>query len=218
MNRIVHRISDKTRILEITAVVITAIGKFVFMDWLNWRFPFVAVAILAWTGYIIYRKKRTLGVLEYWGFRKDTFTPVLKLLLPLGLISIACFMGIGIWQETIQWTWHILPILITYPLWGIIQQFLIIALIAGNLQGLRSVKLDKRVVILLTAVLFSVVHFPSYWLMGGTFLLALVYGFVYLKIKNLYVLGLFHGWLGAIFYYTVVGSDPFADIFLKMIS
>ena len=53
--------------------------------------------------------------------------------------------------------------------------------------------------------------------MAGTFILALFYGYVYLKIKNIYALGIVHGWLGALFYYTVVNQDPFADVFLKVV-
>ena len=86
---------------------------------------------------------------------------------------------------------------------------------AGNLNELKRLKLNKKLIILLTAVFFSIVHYPSIWLMVGTFVLALFYGYIYLKAKNIYVLGLLHGWLGALFYYTVVNQDPFADIFLK---
>ena len=73
-------------------------------------------------------------------------------------------------------------------------------------------------IIFITATLFSIVHFPSKWLMIGTFLLALFYGYIYLKIKNIYAMGIFHGWLGAIFYYTVVNRDPFQEVFLKFIN
>jgi uncharacterized protein len=52
--------------------------------------------------------------------------------------------------------------------------------------------------------------------MLGTFILALLYGYIYLRSRNLYVLGLFHGWLGALFFYTVVGRDPFAEVFGKL--
>ena len=49
--------------------------------------------------------------------------------------------------------------------------------------------------------------------MIGTFLLALFYGMVYLKTRNVWVMGILHGWLGALFFYTVVGRDPFAEVF-----
>ena len=56
--KLTRPISDKIRILEICAVALTGIGKFVFMDYLSWRLPFVVVAILAWFAYVIYRYKK----------------------------------------------------------------------------------------------------------------------------------------------------------------
>ena len=213
--RLTRPISDKVRLLEILAVVITGVGKFVFMDYLNWRLLFVIVAIVSWSLYVYYRHKKDKDVLKDWGFRRDNFKLVLRLVVPFALVAIVAFIGIGYMQGTLNPSWHIAPLLITYPIWGTIQQFLTIGLVAGNLSTLKSVKLKKRSVILLTAVLFSLVHYPSVWLLIGTFILALFYGYIYLKAKNLYVLGIFHGWLGALFYYTVVNQDPFADVFLK---
>jgi membrane protease YdiL (CAAX protease family) len=207
--------SDKVRLLEIFAVVLTGIGKFVFMDYFNWRLPFVIVAILSWSLYVRYRYKKDNQVLRDWGFRRDNFKSVLRLVLPFAIISIVSFLVIGFFQDSLNPTWHIIPLLITYPIWGTVQQFLTIGLVAGNLSALKSIKLKKGIVILITAILFSLVHYPSVWLLIGTFILALFYGYIYLKSKNLYILGLFHGWLGALFYYTVLNQDPFADVFLK---
>jgi len=211
-------VSDKVRLLEILAVVIAGVGKFVFMDYLNWRLPFVIAAILSWSLYVRYRYKKDNQVLRDWGFRCDNFQSVLKLVLPFAIISILSFIMIGFFQDTLNLTWHIFPLLITYPIWGTVQQFLTIGLVAGNLITLKSIKLKKSSVILITATLFSLVHYPSVWLLIGTFILALFYGYMYLKSKNLYVLGLFHGWLGALFYYTVLNQDPFADVFLKYLN
>lgn len=216
--KLTRPVSDKVRLLEILGVVLTGIGKFVFMDYLNWRLPYVAVAILAWSFYVYYRYSKDKNVLTDWGFRRDTFIPVLRMMLPFAIVSLLAFFVIGYVQGTINLTWHIIPLLITYPIWGSIQQFLTIGLLAGNLKDFRKVKLNKSFIILVTAVFFSIVHYPSIWLMLGTFVLALVYGYIYLKAKNIYVLGLFHGWLGALFYYTVVNQDPFADVFLKYLT
>jgi len=209
-------ISNKRRILEISAVILTAIGKFIFMDYLNWRFPFVAIAIISWITYIIYRSKKQPTILKYWGFRTDNFKTVLKKVLPFGLLAVMSFIGVGFYQSTINITWHIIPILILYPLWGTIQQFLLIALTAGNLQDVKGQKLNKGIIIFLSALLFGLIHYPYSWLMIATFILAIFYGWIYLKERNLYVLGLFHGWLGGIFYYTVLERDPFLEMFEKL--
>ena len=206
-------ISNKSRLLEISAVILTAIGKFIFMDYLNWRFPFVAIAIISWVSYIIYRKSKQPGITKYWGFRTDNFKTVLKKVLPFGLLAVITFFGVGFYKGTLNISWHIIPILILYPIWGTIQQFLLIALTAGNLQDMKDQHLKKGIIILLAALLFGAIHHPYLWLMLATFILALFYGWIYLGERNIYVLGLFHGWLGGIFYYTVLERYPFLEMF-----
>lgn len=137
------------------------------------------------------------------------------MVLPFGLLSVIAFICIGLYQSTINITWHIIPILILYPIWGTIQQFLLIALTAGNMQDIKGQKLNKGIIILLSALLFAAVHYPFGWLMAGTFGLAIFYGWIYLKERNIYVLGLFHGWLGGLFYYTILDRDPFLEMFGK---
>lgn len=216
--KLTRPISDKVRHIEILGVVLTGIGKFVFVDYLNWRLSFVLVTIILWSTYVFYRFKKDKHALKDWGFRTDNFKSISKFLIPFVVISMILFLVIGYLQGTINLTWHIIPLLITYPIWGSIQQFLTIALLAGNLNELKSTKINKTLVIFITAVFFSIVHYPVGWLMAGTFVLALFYGYIYLKVKNIYALGVVHGWLGAMFYYTVVNQDPFADVFLKIIN
>lgn len=212
------QISDKQRVGEIVAVLCTGAGKFLFMDYLNWKFPFIVISIVGWVLYIWWRGKSTKSIMKYWGFRTDNFKQSLKIVLPFGIVSVSVFFIIGYFQNTLNLTWHIIPILITYPLWGVIQQFLIIALVAGNLQDMKSVSLGKPLTILVTAIVFGGVHYPYYWLIIGTFILALFYGYVYLRVRNVYILGLFHGWLGGLFFYTVVNRDPFLEVFGKYLN
>jgi membrane protease YdiL (CAAX protease family) len=215
MNKKTPIILNSTRWFEIVAIFLTAIGKFIFMDGLNYRLFFETFAILFWIGYIVYRAKKQPGILYYWGFRTDNFKVVLKKVLPFGGLALVFFFVVGSWQGTINLTWHIIPILITYPIWGTIQQFLIIGLFTGNLQHHTQLNLSNTLNIAVSSVLFSAVHYPDKWLMLGTFFLAIIYSNLYLKERNLYVLGILHGWLGALFYYTIVNRDPFLEVFGK---
>lgn len=205
-------ISKRERSLEISAVILTALGKFFFMDYLNWRLPFITIAIILWSLYVFYRIRTKPGIAKYWGFRTDNFKKVAKVVLPFGAFALISFFAIGSYQHTINFTWHIIPIMVLYPLWGIIQQYLLIALTVGNLQGYNS-KVPRRMIVLFSAVLFGLIHYPFGWLMAATFILAIFYGQIYLKDRNLYVLGIFHGWLGGLFYYTVLNRDPFIETF-----
>ena len=205
--------SDARRVGEILAVLATGIGKFIFMDWLNLKLQYIVAAIIFWVIYVGLRKRANKDLLRHWGFRMDNFGLAWKMVLPFGIVAVISFVTIGIIQNTINITWHILPILVVYPIWGVIQQFLVIGLVAGNLQDMESVKIHKTVTIVATALLFGAIHYPYNWLIIGTFVLALFYGFVYLRIRNVWVLGLFHGWLGGLFFYTVVDRDPFLEVF-----
>lgn len=213
----VQAISDKARLLEIAAVLLTASGKFILMDWLQWRLPFIVVAILGWTIYVIIRQQRIPGITQYWGFRRDNFAQALKLVLPFAVTSVITLFVIAYNRGTVDLTWHIIPILVLYPVWGTIQQFLLMALIAGNLKDWKAWKFPDATIIFATALLFGMLHYPYYWLIAGTFILALFYGYLYLRIRNVFVLGIFHGWLGALFFYTVGGRDPFLEVFGKLL-
>src|SRR4051812_32973539 len=116
-----NSISDKRRKYEIIAVSITGIGKLIFMDLLHWRLPFILVAVIGWAAYVISRSKKIPGVLPYWGFRIDNFKNVTHKILPFGIVSVITFFVVGYERGTINLTWHIIPVLILYPIWGIIQ-------------------------------------------------------------------------------------------------
>ncbi|MCB9262209.1 MAG: CPBP family intramembrane metalloprotease [Flavobacteriales bacterium] len=211
-------ISNNTRIFEITAAFLTALGKFLFVDFLGWRFTFTTVAILFWVSYVFIRYRQNHEILAYWGFSKNNFREVVIKLLPFAAISlIACF-AIGYIRQTINISWHIIPILILYPLWGVIQQFLLVGLIAGNLKDFEGQPLKDIYIIFVSSICFAAIHYPYYWLIVGTFVLALIYSSIYLKKRNLYALGLFHGLLGALFFYTVVNRDPFLEMFGNLLN
>jgi membrane protease YdiL (CAAX protease family) len=211
-------ISNNTRAFEIVAVLITALGKFLFMDFLKLRLPFILTVIVFWTFYVFYRRNRNPEITNYWGFRTDNFLKVVQLILPFGILSLVIFICIGLYQQTINITWHIIPILILYPAWGIVQQFLLIALTAGNLYDFKNSRLSKGTIIVLSASLFGLIHYPYVWLMAGTFILAIFYSVIYLKQRNIYVLGIFHGWLAGFFFYIVVNRDPFVETFNRLLN
>ena len=144
-------------------MVLTAIGKFVFMDWLDLRLAFVSVAVISWVCYIVYRSRRDPGVLKHWGFRRDNVGKVARIVWPFVVLALVAFVVIGVAQGTINLTWHILPILITYPLSGVIQQFLLVGLVAGNLHDLDNVRLKEQVLILRIALFFAAGPYPHRW-------------------------------------------------------
>ena len=204
---------DQRRIAEILLVILTGAGKFIFMDGLNWRFGYILIACLFWFGYIFMRQKKNPQILAYWGLSRVNFRRTFLELLPIALLCISIFIFIGNRMNTNILNWNILPLLLIYPIWGIIQQFIIIGLIGKNLNDLESIHLPKIIIIGITALLFAVVHFPFLLLVIGTFFLAILYTALYLNQRNLIVLGIYHGWLGAFFFYTLLERDPYLEVF-----
>lgn len=205
-------ISDTRRIAEVIAVMLTGTGKFIFVDLLPHKFWFIVAAIVAWTIYILLRANKIPGFLGYWGFGWKNFKKLFLLLLPFVLLIIAGFLVYGFYYETLVIHWHILPTLLLYPVWGTIQQFLMVGLVASNLRDIDRIKIPSWLVILITSFLFSVVHFPSLPLVIATFVLGMIYTILFLRYQNVLVLGIYHGWLGAFFYFFVLGRDTWMEV------
>jgi len=206
---------SKTRCwIEITLVVLTGVNEFLFVDYLKIKGPFVVTALLFWVGYIL-----VIGIKnkmwDQWGFRKKGFRKSFTYLLWPALILTGIFLIYGIVQDTALFSRTILLTMILYPIWGLIQQFLMMSLIAGNLRILSNNKMKTLSVSLITALVFASVHLPTIPLAGATFVLALVYSYIFLQHRNLFPLGLFHGWLGCFFYYFVLGRDAWNEFIEK---
>jgi hypothetical protein len=205
-------VPDKLRWLEITAVLATGLLKYVLMDWLNFRAFYIAAACIFWSGYIYKRYRTNKLILQQWGFRKNHFKQTSLFLLPYALVMITAVVWYGISYNAIYLNWHVIPVFILYPAWGIIQQFLIVALIAGNLKVIKAVKLRKSQIFLLTSMVFAWVHYPILTLMVFTFFMELAFLIAYFKWRNLWALGLYHGWMASLLLFFVLGRDLWNEL------
>jgi hypothetical protein len=176
------------------------------VPWL--RLPFVLAAILAWTGYIVWRRRVDPGVLRRWGFGREHLRPALLASSCFGVPALALMLAYGAWAGRLPPPATFWVALLLYPAWGLIQQFLTNALIAGNLKG----RLPAAAVIPLTALLFSAVHAPDLPLMGLTFLAGLAWVGIYLRHPNLWPLGIWHGVLGSVAYWALLGRQPWLEL------
>lgn len=204
--------TDKLRSFEIAAVVATGLLKYVFMDWLNLRAFYIGVACIFWSVYIYKRYRKNNRILQHWGFRKNHFKHTFLFITPFALLMTAAIVWYGISYNAVFLNWHIIPVFIFYPAWGIIQQFLILSLVAGNLRSITRVKLGTIQIILLTSAVFALVHYPSLPLMVFTFFMELVFAFTYFKWRNLWALGLYHGWVASLLLFFVLGRDLWNEL------
>lgn len=187
------------------------------MDLLNQKLIFISAAILFWSGYVLFQVRRDRSSMRYWGFTAQNFWKSFMIILPVALSCIGGMMIYARTNNTALFNPHIIPILILYPLWGFIQQFLVVGLVAGNLKDMSGNKVSLPMIVLCTSALFSLVHYPSTLLMIATFFLAIFYTFIYLRYRNLVSLGLFHGWLGCFFMFYVLNRDPWQEVFNSII-
>lgn len=201
---------------EIAAVAVTGLLKFLLMDWLELRFLYIAIAVLFWIFYGIISYRRNPERIKHLGLNTSNFFKTAKWLFPVVVALSIAFLFYGNWKGTNVLNMSIIPILLIYPIWGIVQQFIIVALIAGNLKSILGPYFSKTLIVIITSVVFGVVHFPHNDLVIATTFMALVYTSLYLKGYNILVMGILHGWIGAVFFYTVMGRDAWAEVFGKL--
>jgi hypothetical protein len=195
---------------EIVAVVLTGLGNLVVADALDLRLSYIVTACLLWTAYVLVRAASDRGILAAWGFRREGFRPSLAVLAPVAVGATLAQVGYGVLVGSPLWHWHLVPVLALYAFWGLVQQFLVVALVAGNLR--RRGGLPDAAIVVATALLFAAVHAVSATLVVAAFLLAVVTTVVYFRHRNLWALGLFHGWFATGLYYLVLGEDPWRQV------
>ncbi len=206
------RITNYPRI-ELIAVVLTGILKYILMDWLQMRAIYIAGICIFWSAYILYRYSTNREVLKHWGFTRDNFKRSLAFLLPLVVVSITIFLIYAYFNHTLTFTWHILPIICLYPIWGIIQQYLVLGLITNNLVSLVKPRINRLVLIFLISALFGLVHYISTFLMIFTFVMEIVFLLAYFKWRNLWAIGIAHGLIGSFLLYFVLIRDLWSELF-----
>ena len=203
---------DKVKWFEISALVATGGLKFLLMDWLDLRAAYIAGICLFWLTYIYIKYRKDPSVIILWGIQKKNFKTTFLFLLPFATVFMA---GIGIYgylSEAILWNWHILPIFMLYPVWGLIQQFMVAGLVSGNLKSIKNPQFSNYQIILLTSSLFSLVHYPDGFLMLFTFMMQWVFTTAFLRWKNIWPLGIYHGWIATFLLYYVLERDLWMEL------
>ncbi len=213
--RLNNTITDRMRAwLEFSAVLLTGLLFLGFVS-VGSKGLFISLASLSWIGYIFWRVRQDSFLWVTWGFRRENLRAAFFWPTIIFVIGVVLMAWYGTVNGRMLWPGHILVLLLLYPLWGILQQFLVQALGVANLMTLFP-KQGWIVALPVGVVLFSLVHYPDGWLlMLATAVMACLFIPCYLRDHNLWPLGLYHGWLGTFFYLWVLGRDPWVDIFGK---
>jgi hypothetical protein len=106
-----------------------------------------------------------------------------------------------------------LPLFLVYSLWGLTQQLLMLGIFTQELERIEPLRQRKVLLVLLVALVFGLIHSFNMRLVVATFLLELAIVPLFLLYRNLWPLGLLHGWLGGLFYLWVEGRDLWVERF-----
>jgi hypothetical protein len=204
---------EKYQRIELIALLFTGMLKFILMDHFDMRAFYVAGMCIFWLSYILYRYYSDKSILKYWGFRRDNFRKSCIVLSPLIFFIILFSTIYGHYSGKLILTWHIIPILVLYPVWGALQQFFMLGLIARNLNRIFRTRFNNYLVVFITALLFSLIHYPVLSLMIFTILMEILFILVYHKWNNLWALGLVHGWTASFLLFFVSGRDLWLELF-----
>jgi uncharacterized protein len=193
--------------LEVGAVTVTGVGHLAFSA-MDASHVFIPLAMAGWGGYIFHQARTDPVFLSRVGLTSENLGPAFRDATLVAGVSLGLMAVYGARQGTLRLDPDMVPLMALYPAWGLVQQFLVQGLMAGNLARLDGPAGSPWVVTPLAATLFGAVHLPSLDLAAGTFGIGLVFTPLYLRHGNIWPLGLYHGWLGVPYYFWVLDRNP----------
>jgi len=192
---------------ELIAVVMAGVGHIVIELLVNWEAGSVynMAVSLSFLSYIIWRIRRTPGVMRIWGFRTDNLAEAFRAQFKFVVVGAVALGVFAVFLSP-----HGLPItfwltLALYPIWGIAQQFALQNFIARNVAGFIKAPMLLAFV---AAILFAISHYPRLELVGLTLVAGTIFTMIYRRFPNIWAVGTAHGLLGSMAYYIVLGEDP----------
>lgn len=172
---------------------------------------FIAVCVPGWLGYLAVRLRADPGLADRWGLRPGAhLRPIALRLAPALAVLVAIGAGIA-WSRgrplLPPWLWLSL---LLYPVWGLVQQWLVQALFVDNVAALTGAR--GPWLWALGGVGFGAVHVAHPPLVVATAAMGAVYVALFQRWRNLWPLAACHGWLGSLFYPWVLDLNPVADL------
>ena len=201
--------SRRRSIGEIVAVVATGVVYLVFENVLHLKLPFLAVCVAGWAIYLGTRVISDRRVLRDWGFRRDTFAGSAAACAVFFVIAAGGILAWRAWRGWITPPPSTALLFLVYPVWGLMQQFFIQSLVAGNLERLGA---PRAAVVPIAAILFGLAHAPDVPLMALCAGAGLAWTSIFLRFPNLVPISLTHAWLGSLAYLMILERNPWAEM------
>lgn len=198
--------------MALIGAALTALGH-IFSTAFGFSGPFVVGACVLWIAFLTWRAMREPRWLREWGLRFDGLAEAARVPLVFFLGATVALAIYAVLNGTLYFPLHAIFCFALYPIWGLVQQVLVLGVVVGNLEKFAYFRSRRVLLILLGAAIFGAVHLPEGVLVVGTTLLALLYVPHFLRYRSAIPLGVVHGWLGTIFYLWVLRRDPWLELF-----
>lgn len=195
---------------EILGVLATGVLFLVFENLLDLKLAFLVPCVIGWTAYLVVRLRRERTLAADWGIRCDNLTSAGPPILGAFAAGAAALFAVRLALGTGPFPPGAWIVFLIYPVWSFIQQFVLQALVALNLERLG---LPRAAVVPVAAALFGLAHLPDWPLVGLCAAAGLAWTAIYLRWRHLPLLALSHAWLGALAYYGVLRRDPWGEMF-----
>jgi len=189
--------------IEIIVFLGFALLYIVFKNYVAGHAILILPTILLCIGYVIYSIIKVPNLLKEFGIRLDNIIPASKLS-ALYLVSAASIILTLFFVKNPsppQSNFYFL--LFLYPIWGLSQQFLFQSFFHTRLLRLGLARWS----ILIVAIVYAMVHWPSITLVLICFLGGIISSYIFSKFPNILPLGIVHGILGAMIYYLLLQKD-----------
>ena len=194
---------------EILAVLLTGVLFLVFENLLHLKLQFLVPCVVLWAGYLVMRMAKDRTAASEWGLRVDNLKSAAPPILGVFAAGLAAL-----------YAWHVafggrpIPrdawiLFLLYPVWSLIQQFVLQALLASNLERLG---LARAAIVPVASLLFGAAHLPDWPLAALCAAAGVAWTAIYLRRRHLPLLALSHAWLGTLAYYWVLGRDPWGEM------
>jgi hypothetical protein len=195
---------------ELGAMLATCGLFLIFENLLHLKLQFLVPSSIAWTLYVVGRMIRHPELASEWGLRLDNLGSAAPPLLGFFAAGVAALFA-----------WHLaagggaMPrmvwvLFLSYPVWSLLQQFVLQAIVAANLEKLG---LARGAVVPIAATLFALAHSPDWPLSALCAVAGAAWTAIYLRRRHLPLLALTHAWLGTLAYYWVLQRDPWGQLF-----
>ncbi len=208
----------RQRRLELAGVLVTAVIFVVLPKPPASVWPiaaFIVGCITAWSSYLALQVWRDPRLLDRWGLRAgNELQPLLGVVAPLLAVSVAAGAVVALIRGKPLWADWLWLSLLLYPLWGVVQQWLVQALVVDNVRALLGWSLPACMA--LGGLGFGIIHLEHPLLVAATGVLGAVYVALFQRYRNLWPLGVCHGWLGSLFYPWVLDRNPLAEIIERL--